>query len=118
MQTIEQALEKLNKSTFRRRFHLKEREREYVREKGMAVIRNHAEEFVRTRLAPAEPKNDGRQTPMCGHPVFIAQHATGRCCRGCLYKWYRVPLGTELSSQQQKKIVDLLMAWICREMNC
>ena len=115
MQTVEQALAKLQKSKFRASFHLKAKDREYISEKGMDVIRSHAEDFVRERLAPAEPENDGRQTPMRGHPVFIAQHATACCCRGCLHRWYRVPEHVQLSETQQKKIVGLLMAWIEKE---
>ncbi|MGN1009179.1 MAG: DUF4186 domain-containing protein [Butyricicoccus sp.] len=116
MQTISQALEKLQTSKFRAGFHLREAERAYVREKGMDTIRRHAEDFVRQRLAPANPPNDGRQTPMRGHPVFLAQHACACCCRGCLQKWYRVPPGIELDARMQKQIVDLLMAWIARQM--
>ena len=32
---------------------------------------------------PSRKTTDGK-TPMRGHPVFIAQHATATCCRGCL----------------------------------
>ena len=81
----------------------------------METIRRHAEDFVKTRLAPAVIPNDGKQTPMRGHPVFVAQHACACCCRGCLNKWYRVPQGVELTPEQQKKIVNLIMAWITRE---
>lgn len=116
MQTREQALYKLSKSKFRSSFHLKESDKEYVREKGMDTIRRHAEDFVRKKLAPAYPKNDGKQTPMHGHPVFIAQHACACCCRGCLNKWYRVPKGVPLTEEQQRKIVNLLMTWIEKEM--
>lgn len=116
MQTIEEALEKLQRSDFRASFHLSEKDKAYVREKGMKTIRRHAEDFVRQRLAPAEIPNDGKQTPMHGHPVFRAQHACACCCRGCLNKWYKVPKGIALTSQNQKSIVDLLMAWIVREM--
>lgn len=116
MQTIDQALDKLQTSAFRARFHLSERDKAYVREKGMPVIRRHAEDFVRQRLAPAHIPNDGRQTPMRGHPVFLAQHACACCCRGCLQKWYRVPPGIELDARAQRQIVDLLLAWIIREM--
>ena len=116
MQTIEQALDKLKRSRFRSGFHLGEKERAYIQEKGIDTIRSHAQDFIRQRLAPAFPPNDGSQTPMRGHPVFIAQHATACCCRGCLQKWYRVPAGRELSPAQQKKIVNLLMAWIAQEM--
>lgn len=116
MQTREQALYKLSRSRFRSSFHLKEKDKEYVRKKGMDTIRRHAQDFVRQKLAPAHPVNDGKQTPMHGHPVFIAQHATACCCRGCLHKWYRVPEGVPLTEVQQEKIVNLIMAWIEKEM--
>ncbi|MBR2807158.1 MAG: DUF4186 domain-containing protein [Oscillospiraceae bacterium] len=115
MQTIDEALEKLNRSKFRSSFRLSEQDVRYIDEKGMETIRSHAGDFVRTRLAPAYIENDGKQTPMCGHPVFKAQHACACCCRGCLEKWYRVRKGTELSEVQQKKIVDLMMVWIERQ---
>jgi len=117
MQTIEEALDKLEKSKFRSGFYLTNKERQYLEEKGPAVIRSHAEDFVRQKLAPAEPVNDGKQTPMHGHPVFKAMHATACCCRGCLNKWYRVPLHKELTETEQQKIVNLLMAWIERHIN-
>lgn len=116
MQTIDEALQKLNKSDFRRRFHLSPKDREYIAKKGLAAIEKDAAYFIETRLAPAQPKNDGKQTPMRGHPVFVAQHATACCCRGCLQKWYKVPKNKELSLVQQQKIVNLLMAWIEKEL--
>jgi hypothetical protein len=116
VQTIGEALDRLGRSKFRSGFALSERDKAYVREKGMDTIRRHARDFVRQRLAPAFIPNDGKQTPMRGHPVFLAQHACACCCRGCLNKWYRVPKGTELTEQQQEKILNLLMAWIERQM--
>ena len=116
MQTIEQALDKLKRSRFRSGFHLGEKERAYIQEKGIDTIRSHAQDFIRQRLAPAFPPNDGSQTPMRGHPVFIAQHATACCCRGCLQKWYAVARGRELTDSEQERIVNLLMAWIERQM--
>ena len=115
MQTIDQALDRLERSRFRSGFSLNDRDRQYLAQKGTEIIRRHAEDFVRLKLAPAEPVNDGKQTPMRGHPVFKAMHATACCCRGCLEKWYRVPKGKPLTGSQQKKIVDLLMAWIDRQ---
>ena len=116
MQTKEEALEKLSRSSFRARFHLTRRDRDYIAAKGLETIEDHARDFVRQRLAPAVIDNDGRQTPMRGHPVFLAQHACACCCRGCREKWYRVPRGQALSQRQQEKIVGLLMAWIRREL--
>ena len=113
--TYDEAFARLAKSAFRRRFHLTERERHYLEEKGFDTIRRHAEDFVRQKLASAHPLKDGRQTPMHGHPVFIAQHATATCCRGCMNKWWRVPLGVELSPDLQRKAVGLIMEWIRRQ---
>lgn len=115
MQTVDEALAKLQKSKFRSGFHLDEKNVRYIDEKGLDVIRSHAVDFVAKRLAPAEIPNDGKQTPMRGHPVFVAQHACACCCRGCLNKWYRVPQGRALTESEQRRIVNLLMAWIEKE---
>lgn len=112
---IEEAKRRLSKSSFRSSFHLKEKEIAYIEEKGMDVIQEHAKEIIAKRLAPAYPEKDGKQTPMRGHPVFVAQHACACCCRGCLNKWYRVPKGVELTPLQQEKIVSFLMNWIQEE---
>ena len=116
MATIDETLVRLSKSAFRAKFHLSEKDRKYIAEKGMDTIRSHALDFIRTRLAPAEIMNDGKQTPMRGHPVFVAQHACACCCRGCLFKWYKIPKGIELTEDQQQRIVNLIMAWIENEM--
>lgn len=106
---------RLAQSDFRRRFHLREADRRYVADKGWDVIRRHAADFVRSRLSPACPARDGKQTPMRGHPVFIAQHATGCCCRGCLAKWHHIPQGRPLTAGEQRYVVHVLMGWISRE---
>ena len=116
MSTIEQTLERLNASNFRAKFHLSEKDKAYVKEKGMELLRLHCADIIQKRLAPAIIVNDGKQTPMRGHPVFVAQHACACCCRSCLNKWYNVKIGAELSDSQQEKIVNLLMAWIEVEM--
>ena len=113
---LEPLFARLARSEFRSRFRLRDAERSYLAQKGLATIRSHAADFVRMRLAPAAPPNDGRQTPMRGHPVFIAQHATGCCCRGCLAKWHGIPAGRPLTADEQQYIVRVLMAWITRQL--
>lgn len=115
MQSIGEALKKLESSKFRSSFRLGKKELDYISEKGFDTIKEHARDIIRKRLAPAYIENDGSQTPTKNHPVFIAQHACACCCRSCLYKWYKVPKGTELTEEKQEKIVALLMAWIERE---
>lgn len=117
MQTIDQALEKLNHSRFRSGFYLTRKEREYVAEKGIELVRSHAADFVRLKLALPAQENDGKQTPMHGHPAFKAMHATACCCRGCLYKWYKVKPDRALTENEQERIVNLLMAWIEKAMS-
>ena len=107
---------RLSQSDFRRRFHLSEQDKAYVAEKGLPVIRKHAADFVAQRLAPAFIPNDGKQTPMRGHPVFLAQHATGCCCRGCFSKWHHIPAGRALTQAEQDYAVAVLMAWIEKQM--
>lgn len=113
--TIEDTLKRLKQSSFRASFHLDRRDIAYIDDKGLDVIKTHAKDFISTRLKPAYIPNDGKQTPMKGHPVFKAQHACGCCCRGCLNKWYRVEMGVELTDIQVDKITNLLMAWIEKE---
>lgn len=103
---------RLAKSDFRSRFHLTKKDKEYIAEKGLPTIHRHAEDFIAKRLAPAVIPNDGKQTPMRGHPVFLAQHATGCCCRGCFYKWHHIPAGRELTKEEQQYAVAVLMTWI------
>lgn len=113
---LEPLFARLARSEFRSRFRLRTAERAYVTEKGLATIRRHAADFVHGRLAAAFPPNDGRQTPMRGHPVFVAQHATGCCCRGRLSKWHGIPAGRSLTEAEETYVVGVLMAWIERQM--
>ena len=102
----------LTRSPFRQRFRLGAREKAYLDEKGLPTILKHASDFVSQRLAPAEPKNDGKQTPYKGHPVFLAQHATATCCRGCLAKWHRIEKGRELTTDEQAHVVSVIERWL------
>lgn len=67
------------------------------------------------REAPAVIPNDGKQTPMKGHSVFIAQHATATCCREYIRKWHKMKPGVELTQIQQDYLVDVIMKWIKKE---
>ena len=110
-------LDRLAKLKFRSRFKLRSKDLEYIKDKGLDKIRSHACDFIRDRVAPAEPVNDGKQTPMRGHPVFIAQHATATCCRGCIEKWYKFPQHRELTATEQEYLVSVIMEWLNRQIN-
>ena len=112
MRDMDELFAALGQSKFRSRFRLTGKEAEYLRDKGLEVILDHARDFVVKRLADANPANDGKQTPMRNHPVFIAQHATGTCCRGCLAKWHGIPKGKPLTQQQIEYIVEVIRRWL------
>jgi hypothetical protein len=108
---IDEVFAVLGRSGFRSRFRLSGREAEYLEQKGLATILEHARGFVTRRLADAEPVNDGKQPPMKNHPVFVAQHATATCCRKCLAKWHRIPKGMALTQREIDYIVTVLEHW-------
>ncbi len=114
---ISQKLASLNRSRFRSKFRLKQKDRDYIAEKGLDIIKNHAFQFIGTRVAPEFPKNDGKQTPMRGHPVFIAQHATATCCRKCIQKWHGIVKGRALNEEEMELILALIMGWIDGQLN-
>ena len=106
------------KSETRIIFWFDDKDIDYINKKGLDTIRQHAKDFIAKREAPAYIANDGKQTPMRGHPVFIAQHATATatCCRECIRKWHKMQPGKELSQVQQDYLVDVIMTWIQKEM--
>lgn len=114
---IKNILDRLSKSKFRSSFHLKDKDILYIEDKGIDKIRNHAYNFVTKRLADTSNVTDGKQTPVKGHPVFIAQHATGTCCRRCLEKWHHISKNKNMTNDDIKYVVDIIMSWIEKEYN-
>jgi hypothetical protein len=112
MRDLDELFEALSKSVFRKKFHLQGKDLDYLRAKGLPTVMDHAHGFIAKRLAPAVPVNDGKQTPFRGHPVFVAQHATACCCRGCLEKWHRVPKGHVLTQEEQVYLATVMQRWL------
>ncbi len=112
MRDLDVVFARLAASAFRGRFRLAGRERDYLRAKGRETVLAHAHGFVAERPAPARPANDGKQTPLRGHPVFVAQHATATCCRGCLSKWHGMPAGRPLTADEQGHVVAAIERWL------
>jgi hypothetical protein len=115
MRDIDEAFAVLRQSRFRSRFHLSAKEVAYLEQKGLATVLEHARNFITTRLAAAKPLNDGRQTPIKNHPVFVAQHATATCCRKCLEKWHHIPKNVPLMGDQIDYIVSLIEHWLINQ---
>jgi hypothetical protein len=112
MKDLDKLFAALAQSTFRNSFQLRDKDLAYLHQKGLSAVLDHAEDFISKRLAPAIINNDGKQTPMRGHPVFVAQHATACCCRGCLDQWHQIPQGRELTLAEQAYIVVVLEKWL------
>lgn len=104
--------EALARSPFRRRFRPDSADAAYLAARGLPLVLAHGADFVSRRLGPAEPANDGKQTPMRGHPVFVAQHATASCCRSCLAKWHGIPTGRKLADAEQAQVLASIERWL------
>lgn len=113
---VDELFDRLGASPFRRRFKLGPKDRAYLDSKGLAVVLAHARDFIGKRLAVARPTNDGKQTPFRGHPVFVAQHATATCCRGCLAKWHGIEAGRALDAHEADYVIAVLERWLCQQM--
>lgn len=112
---LERLFDALARSKFRSRFKLRGKLLEYLTGKGLDEVMHHAEKFLEARLFPAQPANDGKQTPMRGHPVFVAQHATATCCRQCLAKWHGIPPGRSLSAEERDRVLLVIRTWLERQ---
>ncbi len=117
MDWIDRRLDRLARSRFRNSFRLTEEDQDYIRRKGWFTLSRHAHSILSSRLAAAFPKNDGRQTPWRGHPVFVAQHATATCCRKCVERWHGIPRGRELSTDEIALLTAIVLRWILRRID-
>ena len=113
---LDARLDRIGRQPFRAKFHLRGRDRGLAQLHGPERLRRHAHDLIGKRLAPAFPRNDGKQTPYRGHPVFVAQHATATCCRSCLQRNHGIAPGVELTAQEQGYLVEAIMRWIEREL--
>lgn len=116
MYDLEKLFKSLNRSKFRSSFKLNDQELFYLYDRGFDKVIQHAYEFVKRRLAPANPRNEGRQTPFGKHPVFVAQHATATCCRSCLEKWHSIEKGRALKEEEIEYIVRVIKRWIAEQL--
>jgi hypothetical protein len=115
---LDAKLDAIGAQRFRAKFHLApgSRDRSIAMVRGPTAMNAHAHDLIAKRLAPAQPRNDGRQTPYRGHPVFVAQHATGTCCRTCLAKHHGIAAGHDLTAEERDRVVAVICRWIAREL--
>ena len=113
---MDELIDRISAQPFRARFHLRGRDRGLAQLHGPERLRRHAHDLIGKRLAPAFPVKDGKQTPYRGHPVFVAQHATGTCCRSCLAGNHGIEQGRELTAGERDYVVDVICRWIEREL--
>ena len=100
---------RLAKSTFRSRFRLGQKERQYCLDKGRRLSNNMLRILLLNDWRLRFPPMMVNRLPMRGHPVFIAQHATATCCRGCLAKWHDIPQGVALNDEQNVTLSRLFI---------
>jgi hypothetical protein len=112
MRELDALFTALGRSSFRRKFHLVGRDRDYLARQGLDRVLAHGRQFITERLAPARPVSDGRQTPLAGHPIFVAQHATATCCRNCLRRWHGIARFRALTPAEVAYVLEVLRHWL------
>lgn len=70
MATIDEALAKLQKSTFRAKFHLTEKDRQYVKDKGMDTVREHGRCFCEAAACSGSYSERRQANPDARTPCF------------------------------------------------
>ena len=106
----------LSKSPFHSDISLSQKDRKYYLSHTVEEIQKETEEVVRESLYHIIPKDKDVHTKKWGKPVYVAQRATGCCCRSCLYEWHNIPTNRKLSEKEVIYIRDLLMEWMKRDM--
>jgi hypothetical protein len=117
MNELDEVFRRLRASKFRRRFRLQGRELAYLQTWGLPHVMKQAAELIRKRVAPEVVPNDGRQTPWRNHPVFVAQHATATCCRGCLEKTHGIAKGHALTDKELQHVLAAIERWLSSQLN-
>lgn len=112
MISIDEAFARLRRSSFRQKFRLAGKELAYLQTWGLAHVMKQAGDIIDRRVGVASPPNDGKQTPWRNHPVFVAQHATATCCRGCIQKIHEIPAGQPLSADERAHVLAVLERWL------
>lgn len=109
---LDHAFALLGRSAFRKKFRLTGKELAYLQTWGLPHVMKQAGEILDRRVAMAEPPNDGKQTPWRNHPVFVAQHATATCCRGCIEKTYGIGRGRVLEPDERAHLLSAIERWL------
>ena len=117
MNDLDEVFRLLAQSSFRRKFRLQGRELAYLQTWGLPHVMKQAEDLIRKRVAPEDIPNDGRQTPWRNHPVFVAQHATATCCRGCLQKTHGITKGHALTQEELAHTLAVIERWLSSQLN-
>jgi predicted Fe-S protein YdhL (DUF1289 family) len=113
---LDEIFHRLSRSSFRRKFRLAGRELAYLQTWGIDHVMKQGSDLIEQRLAPAQPKNDGRQTPWRNHPIFVAQHATATCCRGCLENTHGITKGHELTEAEKDHVLAVIRRWLLEQL--
>lgn len=114
MTDIDTVLAALAASGERGCYKLSTADKSQLRIAGLTKVMKQAADIIDRHIAPERPVNDGTQTPRKGHPVYVAQHATATCCRGCIATWHGIDAGRALTPDEKAHILEVLRRWLAQ----
>jgi hypothetical protein len=112
MEGLDAGLHRIGQHHFGAKSRLGGRDRAVVDLRGITTVRRHAEELVERGMAPAEPRDDGRQRPLIAGIACSSRSTPPR--RAAAPAWSAgtsSPPGRALDDEQGH-VVEAICRWI------
>jgi hypothetical protein len=106
---------RLKKSSICNKFTLKEHEWNYLANRGLDAVLLEGRSIIIHRFSEDDSNHNCKNSPLRHHPVLVALHATGCCCRSSLFKWHGVDKEMELREKDIFYILLIIKEWFVRE---
>ena len=121
LEDVEYTFAMLQRETIRAKFWRKPIDSillEKARMRGISGIKGDALAILAKKVGPKSKGTpwDSRGTPYDGDMIFLGQHATATCCRRCIQEWHGIPDDRELTVEEIKYFVDLIVQYIQRRL--
>ncbi|WP_372655987.1 DUF4186 family protein [Halobacteriovorax sp.] len=97
------------------KFKLKDEQWEYLAKRGFDTILLEGRSLIVKIFNEDSLSHSCKVAPVQTHPIYIALHATGTCCRSSLEKWHKIPKSKELKEKDIFYILLVVKEWIIRQ---
>ncbi|OUR96731.1 hypothetical protein A9Q84_10345 [Halobacteriovorax marinus] len=112
---LSDTFKRLKRSSVCSKFVLKDHEWDYLANRGLDAILLEGRTLLIKRFSQVDKSHSCKNEPLRHHPIFVALHGTGACCRRSLSKWHGIPKDIELKEKDIFFILLILKEWFIRQ---